>query len=257
MRTLRFLSALTTTALKVSVAHRGAFLMQAAFMVLNNLLFLTTWWILFARFDHVAGYRMPDMLLLFGVSAGGFGLAIVLCGGMLELARAISDGDLDALLAQPKSVLLRAIASRSVASGWGDFASGLLLIALSGTPHSCFALLAMLMAAVAFVATGCVAGSVAFWLGRADSLARSLLDVTITFTLYPPGLFGAGIKILLFTVLPAGVIAYLPIELVRAPSVEAFGAAAGAVIAYAGFASCVFAAGLRRYESGSRFGALG
>lgn len=257
MSTLRFLSALLLTSLKVSVAHRGAFLMQAAFMALNNLLFLTTWWILFARFDDIGGYRLPDMLLLFGVSAGGFGLGVVLCGGVLELSRAINDGDLDALLAQPKSVLLRAIASRSVASGWGDVASGCLMIGLSGAPHWPWGLLAVLLSALGFVATACVVNSGAFWFGRVDGLARSLLDLTITFSIYPPALFGTGIKLVLFTLLPAGIIAYLPVALVRAPGIATLATAAAAVVAYAAFAVWLFAAGLRRYESGSRFGALG
>jgi ABC-2 type transport system permease protein len=257
MRSARFLAALLATSLKVSVAHRGAFLMQAAFMVLNNVLFLSTWWILFARFDDIAGYRIGDMLLLFGVSAAGFGLAVVLCGGVLELSRAISDGDLDALLTQPRSVLLRAVASRSVASGWGDLASGGLMIALSGAPHAAWALYAVPLAGLGFVAGACTIGSAAFWIGRSDGLARSLLDLTITFSIYPPALFGAGIKLLLFTLLPAGIIAYLPVEVVRSPGLGTVAAATAAVLAYAAFAVWLFAAGLRRYESGSRFGVLG
>ena len=94
------------------------------------------------------------MLLLFGVSAAGFGLASCCAAASLELSRAIADGELDALLAQPKSVLLRAIASRSVASGWGDVASGLLMIALSGTATPAWALLAVMLAALGFVGHG-------------------------------------------------------------------------------------------------------
>lgn len=256
MKTLRFAGALFATSLKASLALRGAFLLQALFMLINNLMFFSTWWILFRRFDSIRGYRLHDMLALFGITASGFGLAVVLCGGMLELARAISDGELDALLAQPKNVLVRAIASRSVASGWGDLVSGLGMIALCGYGHPFAALLATLLAAVGFVSSAAVLHSSAFWLGRTDSLARSLLEFVMVFTLYPPTLFGGTLKLVLFTLLPAGLIAYLPIELLRDPSLGTLAPAVLGSGCYALFASWLFHRGLRRYESGSRFSAF-
>lgn len=256
MRTLRFIRALIATALGESFARRGAFLLQAAFMALNNVMFFSTWWLLFARFREIRGYRLPDMLALFGVSASGFGLGIVLCGGALDLARQISEGELDALLAQPKSVLLRAVASRSNASGWGDLFSGAVFLALSGY-NLAAAGLAVVLAAVGFVATTAVLQSLAFWAGRIDSIGRTMVDFVITFTTYPPTLFGSRLKIVLYTLLPAGIIAYLPVDFVRDPSVRTVVPAVGAVAAYVVFASWFFGRGLRRYESGSRFGVLG
>ncbi|MFI5308915.1 MAG: ABC transporter permease [Polyangiales bacterium] len=257
MRSLRFLGALVATSLKVSVAHRAAFLMQAVFMALNNLLFFSTWWILFARFDHVGGYRLHDMLLLFGVTASGFGLAVVLCGGTIELARAIADGDLDAFLAQPKNVLVRAIASRSVASGWGDIVSGVALIGFSDPARLRWAPVAIVLTALGFVASACVVHSSAFWLGRVDGLARTFMELIMTFSLYPPPLFGLGLRMVLFTILPAGVIAYLPVELLRAPGLRTLTTAVLGVSVYVALAAWVFQRGLRNYASGSRFGALG
>ena len=37
-------------------------------MALDNVLFFSTWWLLFARFETIRGYRLPDMLALFGFS---------------------------------------------------------------------------------------------------------------------------------------------------------------------------------------------
>ena len=253
-RTLRFTLALVSTSVQSSLANRVAFLMQAAFMALNNLMFLTTWVILFGRFGRVGDYRLPDMLLLYGVAAAGFGVAIVLCGGVLELSRSIAYGELDALLCQPKSVLLRALSSRSQASGVGDVASGLLLIVLSGKAPLPWVPLAVLLSAVAYVATAVVAHSSAFWLGRTESLARTFCDTVLHFSLYPPSLFDAGVRMLLFTLIPAGAMAYLPVEVLRAPSLATVALAVSVVAGYATLAGWVFAAGLRRYESGSRFG---
>src|SRR5262249_7800150 len=117
-RPLRFAAALVATNLRQSLALRGAFWLQAAFMLANNLIFFTTWWIFFRRFQDVGGWRLEDLATLFGVVAAGFGLCVVFTGGIRELARAITDGDLDSLLLQPKPVLLQAAAARSLASGW-------------------------------------------------------------------------------------------------------------------------------------------
>jgi ABC-2 type transport system permease protein len=257
MKTLRFAWALCSTALQESASRRVAFLLQASFMALNNVLFFSTWWLLFARFEEIRGYRLPDMLTLFGISAAGFGLGVALCGGALELARTIADGELDALLTQPKSVLLRAVASRSQASGWGDLGSGCVMLWLSGYDDYAVMALAVLLSAIGFVASWAALSSAAFWVGRMDGVIRPLIDFVITFTCYPPTLFGFRLKLVLFTLLPAGIIAYLPVELIRDPGLHTLLPAVGAVAAYALFASWLFGRGLRRYESGSRFGVMG
>jgi ABC-2 type transport system permease protein len=257
MKALRFAWALCSTALQESASRRGAFLLQVLFMALNNVLFFSTWWLLFARFETIRGYRLPDMLLLFGFSATGFGLGAALCGGALVLARTIADGDLDAFMAQPKSVLLRAVASTSQASGWGDVGSGIVLVWLSGHDNYGAIVVAILLSAVGYVASWAALSSAAFWVGRMDGVIRPLIDFVITFTTYPPTLFGFWLKVVLFTVLPAGIIAYLPVELVRDPGLHTLLPAVLSVAAYALFASWLFARGLRRYESGSRFGVLG
>ncbi len=258
---VRFARALLVTSLKASVALRGAFLLQAGFMALNNVLVFTTWWILFQRFEQIRGYRIADMLALFGVGAAGFGAAMVLCGGgMVELSRLIAEGELDALLSQPKSVLLRALASRSHASGWGDLVSGIIMLLLSGyltAAHLPAALSAVALSAFAFVASAVVVHSAAFWLGRTESISRMVLGFVLAFALYPPSLFTGGLKILLFTLIPAGLVAYLPVELVRDFRWATAGVATAAVTLYGTFAWLAFSRGLRRYESGSRFGVWG
>jgi len=260
MRTLRFVLSLVRTVLRASLALRGAFLLQAAFMMLNNWMFFTTWWLLFQRFDEIRGYRMPDMLLLFGVSSVGYGLAMVVGGGALDLARNIGDGALDPLLAQPRSVLVRAVASRSVASGWGDVASGILMLALSGyvtLPRLPLVSLAALLVATVFLSFAVVLNSAAFWLGQVESFSTFVFHYVVVFSTYPPTLFGPATKVLLFTLLPAGLAVYLPVELVRAPSAESLVLAVGGAVAALLVAQAVFARGLRRYASGSRFVALG
>lgn len=257
MRTLRFALALTATNLKASFALRGAFWLQALAMGLNNLIFFSVWWLFFHRFEQVRGWRLDDMAALYGVVAGGFGMTVILFGGLRDLARTIFEGDLDALLTQPKNPLLQALGSRTVASGWGDLATGALFLGLSGKLTAAtvpLALLAVAASAAVFTATGVLLHSLAFWLGRIDSLARQLWEFTLTFSLYPRTLFAGALKLLLFTLIPAGFIGYLPVELLQEFRWTGLAAVLGGAALYVGLALAVFERGLRRYESGSRFG---
>ncbi|HTV22744.1 MAG TPA: ABC-2 family transporter protein, partial [Polyangiaceae bacterium] len=101
-------------------------------------------------------------------------------------------------------------------------------------------------------ASGVVMHSLAFWVNRVHPLARSLWDFTVTFALYPPTLFGAGLRVVLFTLVPAALVAYLPLEMLRAQTFGSALVALGGTAVYGAFALWLFAFGLRRYASSNR-----
>jgi ABC-2 type transport system permease protein len=251
----RFVGALFVRQLQASFALRAAFFTSAVVMLLNDVMFFSTWWLLMQRFGSVRGFVLEDMMCLFGVSASGFGLCVIVFGGVMDLSRKVEDGELDSFLTQPKSVLFQALASRTQPSGWGDLVAGIGMFVLAGVVsfrNLPWLVLAVLCSAVAFTACGVVMHSIAFWVSRINSLARSLWDFTITFSLYPPSLFGGGIRFVLFTLIPAGFASYLPLEVIRAPTALGALAAVGGTALYAAFALWLFERGSRRYTSGNR-----
>ena len=260
INTMAFARALVATNLKAALALRGAFAVQALFMVLNNFTFFVFWWVLMQQTPTLRGWRLADIQVLFGVVAAGYGLTVTLAGGVRHLGQAIEDGILDTLLTQPKPVLLHALGLRLQPSGVGDFISGLLLIAWSGQVswHTLPALaLAIVASAVVFVACGTVFFSLAFWLGRVETAARQLWDLLLTFSLYPEPLFGGVLRFALFTVLPAGFVGYLPASVVRGASIQDMLLLGIGALVYLVIAVKLFEAGLRRYTSGSRFSTFG
>jgi ABC-2 type transport system permease protein len=253
-----FTLALARSQLQASLALRAAFLTSAVGMLLNDLIFFTTWVLSMKRFGHVRGWLLTDVMCLYAVSMGGIGLCVIAFGGVVDLSRKVEDGELDSFMTQPKSVLFQALASRTQASGWGDVVASIGLFALSGVvtwaslPR---VLVAVLCAAVTFTACGVISHSLAFWADRVHTLSRALWDFTLNFSLYPPALFGGPLKLVLFTLLPAGLVSYAPVELVRHPSLLALLSAVAGTGLYAAFALWLFGRGLRRYASGNRFSA--
>jgi ABC-2 type transport system permease protein len=260
LKLLRFLVALEKTNLKAALALRGTFLLQVLFMALNNLIYFSFWWMLLRRIPHIGGWRVGDIAGLYAVVAAGFGLAVTFAGGVRHLGRMIEEGELDGLLTQPKPVLLHALGSRSQASGIGDLMSGCVLLGLFGQVRigdAPFVVIAVLASAAVFLATGIIFFSAAFWFGKTEMASRQLWDVLITFALYPEPLFGGALRLLLFTLLPAGFVGYVPAAVIREPSLTNVALALSSSFGYLALASWLFARGLRRYASGSRFGVFG
>jgi len=254
---LRFFLAVVRTNLRAAVAHRGAFWLQATLMVFNNFIFFTTWWIFFARFRDIGGWRLPELAALYGTVSGAWGISVVFFGGGRELARAIVEGDLDVYLTQPKPPLFHLLLSRSIASGWGDLFSCVVLLGLSGLVNPAtlpVAITGVLAGAVVFVANGVLAHSLAFLLGDTSNLSRQLQEFVISFSVYPQTIYAGLLRVALFTILPAGFIGYLPVENLREFRPWSLAALLGGALLYALLAGWLFRRGLRRYESGSRLG---
>ena len=256
MAELRFLVALIATNLKSSFALRVAFWLQAAFMIANNALYFVFWWIFFARFEEIRGWRVGDVTALYGITAFGFGAAVVFGGGFRELSNRVTSGDLDIYLTQPKNPLVHLVASRTMASGWGDMLSGVVFLAMSGLltwSNWPLAIVAVTASAIVFLATGVLLHSLVFWMGNVDILARQAWDFLVTFSIYPRPLFGGVLKLILFTLVPAAFIGWLPCELLRDFRWSDLLMVVGGAAAYSTLAAWVFAVGLRRYESGNAF----
>ena len=257
--TVRFAFALLGTNLRATFALRGAFWLQAGFMLVNDFIFFTTWWIFFRRWNEIGGWRLREMAILYGVVAGAYGVTIVLWGGVRELSRVIAEGGLDPFLTQPKDPLLHVMGSRSSASGWGDVLAAVFLLGVAGCLAPAMlpvALFAVACSAVVVAATGVLIHSAAFWADDLDTLPRQVNEFVLIFSSYPQTVYGPWLRLVLFTAIPAGFIGYLPVEVLREFSCREAAYLGGGAALYATAAIFVFRAGLRRYASGNRTGLM-
>jgi ABC-2 type transport system permease protein len=113
-----------------------------------------------------------------------------------------------------------------------------------------------LLQVVALIFTSFVVifGSLAFFIGNTETLAQQLLGTLVTFSTYPMNLFTGVVRLLLFSVVPAGFVSFVPLQLLHQFSWPLLGALAGFTTLIVSIAAGLFHLGLRRYESGNLMG---
>jgi ABC-2 type transport system permease protein len=254
---LRFIAAYTAANVQAAMEYRLSFLLQVISMAANDSIWLYFWWSYFQAYPLSHGWQLTDIVVIWTVSACGYGISTCVFGNAINLATLIMTGGLDAYLGMPRNVLLHVCVSKTDPMAWGDvlFAIGAFLIFLHPNPLS-FALFIVLalFAALIFTSFAVILCSLAFFLGNTEGLASQLMGALITFSTYPMNLFGGLVRILLFSAIPAGFISFVPLELLHHFSWQLFLALLGFMLLILACATGIFQLGLRRYESGNLLG---
>lgn len=237
-----------------AMEFRMSFLLTAGMMFVNDAVWIFYWSVYFTKFPLVNGWEMRDVMMMQAVSCAGYGISAVFFGNAYRITNLVSTGQLDTYLAQPKPVLLHVLISRMNVNAIGDILFGLTLFAIFGE----WTLLgivkfvaALLIAMLIFLFFNIIFQSLAFFIGNAEGIGSQVFIAFISFATYPTDIFKGMARMLLFTIIPAGIISYLPIGLmksVQGPFV--WGAVAAATILTAG-GTWLFYRGLKRYSSGN------
>ena len=86
--------------------YKTSFILKVLMMILNDAFFILQWYIIFNIVDDIAGYGFNDVILVWGLSAGSYGIAHALFGNDFHIDEMFHDGMLDVYLTQPKNVLI-------------------------------------------------------------------------------------------------------------------------------------------------------
>lgn len=253
-RTIAFVGAYLGLNLSAAMEYRASFISQVVGMALNDALMIFFWYLYFREFPQVGGWQLTDILRLWGVVATAFGLGTAIFGQCPRLPTLIANSQLDYYLTLPKDVLLHVLISRMSTSAWGDVAFGVIAFLAAGDPRPAtiglFVALSLVGCAI-FVAYHVLIGSIAFWLGNAETLIGQASMALTNFATYPGSIFQGWVKLLTFTLIPAALLGHVPAELLRRFDPLVFLGLLGAALGISILAVVVFRLGLRRYESGS------
>jgi len=240
--------------LKAHLEYRAAFVSQMLAMILNDCVWVLFWTTFFARFPIVHGWGAPDVITLWAICAAGLGIAETVYGNSGRLAQLIAQGELDSWLLYPRALLPHLILGKMNASAFGDAVFGYavyILFVHPDAPHMVMFAALTLSVAVVFVGLNIASGSLSFIMGNAQPLADQWRFAMVNFSTYPASLFDGPIRFLLYTVVPAGFVSFLPIQALHDLSIREAGLSLLGSLAFTAVATFLFYEGLRRYESGN------
>lgn len=233
--------------------YKTSFILNILLMIINNAFFIIQWVIIFEITPTIGGYGFNDLLLLWGLSAGGFGLATMFFNGARSIPNMVYMGKLDVFLTQPKNVLINVCTSSTSTSGIGDFLYFFIVLIIINAKLSVWLMSLPLLIISALITTSMfiIFSTLSFYVKRGDALNSAFTSAFITFSTYPPTIFSVSIKILLFTLIPVGFAVFIPYELLTAFSFGNLAILLAVVVFLVALAFILFYKGLKRYSSGN------
>jgi viologen exporter family transport system permease protein len=254
MKTLSFFNHLLGMILASQWKDRYVFLSLSTVMIIQNFIFFSIWVIFFDAFGEIRDWKLEEMATLFGTLAFGFGLAFVVFGGAIDIGRIIREGELDAYLGRPKAPLLPVLMREARPAGLGDFLSGIMLwLTFGGHSFSDLPLLMFVgvLTGVIVLAVAISVQSVIFYVASVRTLPDQIFELFIIGSSYPQHGHGPLLRLALFTIVPAGFAAYLPVLIVTDFEIWKLVTMFLAALFYMSLAVRIFYRGLKRYSSGN------
>lgn len=233
------------------MTNKVTFITNILFMILNNASFIVQWVILFGIKNEIGGYTFKEVILIWGIASGIFGVSHILFYKAFEIPDLIINGKLDTFLVQPKNVFLSVITSDSSVSAIGDLIYGYICLAIYGITLKSIMLYTIFITTGAIILTAftSILGSTCFWITKGEILADSLSNTMINFATYPGTIFKGVVKIILYTIIPVGIANYLPFETIINFDIAKFLYIITFTIAITILSFVIFNKGLKRYSS--------
>ena len=238
-------------ALMREMLNKVTFVTNIFFMILNNASFIIQNVILFSLKDNIGGYNFKQILLLWGMAAGTYGISRFFFRNAFRLSDTINNGKLDAYLVQPKNVLISSITSDVETSAIGDVIYGYIMLFVYGFSIHGFLLFTLFIVCGGLMLTSIsvILSSLSFWFSKSDIIVDTGNGLMINFATYPDGIFKGIVKMLLFTLIPVGIVNYIPVKILSEFNIYLFLIVISVTILLIIFSFIIFYKGLKRYSS--------
>lgn len=231
--------------------NKFTFISNVLIMMLNNSAFIVQWIIIYGLCDSIGSYEFKDILLIWGISSYSYGFAYFFFKDAFNLSKMINEGRLDQFIIQPKNILLSIITTNVRTSALGDLLYGFVMLFFYGITPKSFLLFVLLGITGGLIMVSCaiIIGSLSFWFGKSDVLLDTYLSTLVTTSLYPDTIYGNVIKMILFSVIPVGMIVFIPVNIIKSFNPILLLIVFLFTIVMISFAFIIFYLGLRRYSS--------
>lgn len=231
--------------------NKATFISNVVFMILNNSTMIIQWLVLYSIKEEFGGYSFNKLLLLWGLFSFVYGFSHFFFKNAFILSETINNGKLDAYIVQPKNILISSITSGIETSGLGDMLYGYIMLIFHGVTITKFILFTLfgILGGLAAVAFTTILNSLSFWIAKSDVVSDTGTSLLFNFSTYPEGIFNWVVKLILYTIVPVGLIGYMPVNIISEFNLTFFLIVLGFDMFIIALAFIVFYRGLRRYSS--------
>lgn len=253
----RLLGRALRVSLATRAAYRGDLLLSLTVTLLLEAITPMVTVLVYGAGARFPGWTLHEALLVQGTFMLARGVAYVAFFGMVwTLFEQVREGTFELTLLKPRSPLLLTLVQSLDVQGLGQLAGGAALFgwALAHLPAPgpgavlLFAGLLALSVVVLFAVALFMAGSLFVWVGNGRVIEVS--EAVLLFAQYPGSIYGRGFRLLIATVVPVAMIAFLPAEALLGRPEPITALAAASAIAFLGAGLLFWRAMLRRYAGG-------
>jgi len=241
-----------------AIEYRANFfliLLVSSFEQIGQVLLLV---ILFNQIDYINGWGFGEVLLLSASATLVSSIVLIIIAGLGSIPYEIRTGELDILLARPKSLYLQLAGSRLWLIDIGTLIGGIIkfiiaIVYISISPSLIDIVLyfiALISGIVILIALTTITMSITFFSTKVRNFFFVLYR-SLGLGEYPLEIYGSGIVFLLTFILPLGFISYYPAQALLHKGVYSQFTLFAPIIAivFSLIASYIWSKGVRRYTS--------
>jgi ABC-2 type transport system permease protein len=173
------------------------------------------------RFDHVKGWGIYEIGLLYGIASVGISLYRMFAPEIHDFERYMIHGEFDSLLIRPVSPLFLLLSRNLDLNRIGGVFQGILILGVSLWGlyrHGSLTLLliiylpiSLITAMIICLSLGLMTATVAFWIQQVKELQVFTIYAPYNAANYPINIYPAWLKALFFTVIPVAFVNYVPV----------------------------------------------
>lgn len=245
--------ALIRMQIKSAMEYKTSSILQIGFMLANNIFMFCVWLVIFNKFKELNGWSLQNIMYLQAIVAFSYSFSMIFFGGITEISRHVNQNTFDTFLMQPRNILAFCLLSKIHFFALGDFLYGLGLFFLTGASFYEFLgfVVLALISAVIITSFQLIAQSLSFFWGDVDAFASQARSSIVTLSLYPAFIYKGVSKFVVYFILPAAFVSFLPVEIFIHFSWICFAQLLAYLFMISFFSIWFFYTGIKRYESGS------
>jgi ABC-2 type transport system permease protein len=198
--------------------YRASFLLQTGSSFVSIFAEFLAILILFNAFPDLAGWRVGEIALLYGLVSIALGLVDMFGSGFEHVSSLIKSGEFDRLLVRPVSPFLQVLASEVQLRRLGRIGQGLVTISLATrwtgitwTPlHLGVALGAVLSTAVVFLTVWVISAATCFWTIEQSEVQNIFTYGGAELASYPVHIYHRAMQLIFLYIVPLGLTTYYP-----------------------------------------------